>query len=180
MAEQYGFYVDTSRCIKCWACVVACKQWHEIEAGTVSRRNVEEEQEGTFPAVKRHFESLSCMHCENPACMEKCPQAAISKREEDGAVVVDIEKCIGCKTCSAACPFDVPQYIEQEGGGFKMDKCDTCLSLGRGEDLEAPHCVLTCPMKALQFGPLSEMEKMAGEKGGKRLEGETNPSVYVS
>uniref|UniRef100_UPI0024307BE3 4Fe-4S dicluster domain-containing protein n=2 Tax=Adlercreutzia TaxID=447020 RepID=UPI0024307BE3 len=89
MAEQYGFYVDTSRCIKCWACVVACKQWHEIEAGTVSRRNVTETDEGTFPDVKRKFESLSCMHCENPLCMANCPQGAISKREEDGVVVVD-------------------------------------------------------------------------------------------
>ncbi len=179
MAEQYGFYVDTSRCIKCWACVVACKQWHEIDAGTVSRRNVTETVEGTFPDVKRKFESLSCMHCENPLCMANCPQGAISKREEDGAVVVDDELCIGCKTCSSACPFEVPQYVEIEGGGFRMDKCDTCLSLGRTAD-ELPHCVLTCPTEALHFGTLADMEKLAGAKGGTRMEGETTPSVYVS
>lgn len=179
MAEQYGFYVDTSRCIKCWACVVACKQWHEIEADTVSRRNVTETDEGTFPDVKRKFESLSCMHCENPLCMANCPQGAISKREEDGVVVVDEELCIGCKTCASACPFEVPQYVELEDGGFRMDKCDTCLSLGR-EDGEMPHCVLTCPVQALHFGPLSEMEAAAKKKGGARMEGETNPSVYVS
>ena len=62
--NQYGFYVDTSRCIKCWACVVSCKQWHEIKANTVSRRRVNEEVTGTFPDVKRRFTSLSCMHCE--------------------------------------------------------------------------------------------------------------------
>ena len=178
MAEQYGFYVDTSRCIKYWACVVACKQWHEIEAGTVSRRNVTETVEGTFPDVKRKFESLSCMHCENPLCVANCPTGAVSKREEDGVVVVDDTVCIGCKTCEQACPFGVPQYVEVEGEGFKMDKCDTCLSIGREDD--QPHCVLTCPVQALHFGPLSEMEALAAEKGGTRMEGETAPSVYVS
>lgn len=179
MAEQYGFYVDTSRCIKCWACEVACKQWHEIKAGTVSRRKVKETVEGTFPDVKRHFESLSCQHCATPACLEACPQGAISKREEDGVVVVDQEKCIGCKTCSTVCPFEVPEYIELEEGGFKMDKCDTCLSLGREGDA-LPHCVLTCPTKALHFGPLSAMAEASAAKGGTLMEGETGPSVYLS
>ena len=69
--------------------------------------------------------------------------------------------------------------MELEDGGFRMDKCDTCLSLGR-EDGEMPHCVLTCPVQALHFGPLSEMEAAAKKKGGARMEGETTPSVYVS
>lgn len=179
MADQYGFYVDTSRCIKCWACEVACKQWHEIEANTVSRRKVRETNEGTFPNVKRSFESLSCMHCTNPACVANCPQGAISKRDEDGIVVVDDEKCIGCKTCEKACPFEVPQYIEVEGGGFKMDKCDACLSLGREAD-DAPHCVATCPVKALHFGTMADMEQLAAKKNGARMEGTTEPNVYVS
>ena len=134
--------------------------------------------EGTFPDVKRKFESLSCMHCENPLCVANCPTGAVSKREEDGVVVVDDTVCIGCKTCEQACPFGVPQYVEVEGEGFKMDKCDTCLSIGREDD--QPHCVLTCPVQALHFGPLSEMEALAAEKGGARMEGETAPSVYVS
>ena len=178
MAEQYGFYVDTSRCIKCWACQVSCKQWHGIEANTVSRREVEETVEGTFPDVKRKFESLSCMHCEKPACFGACPQGAIDKRAEDGIVTVDLEKCIGDKSCAAACPFDVPEFVEVQGKTV-MDKCDTCLSIGRNED-GSPHCVAACPMKALHFGPLPEMAKLASEKGGKQMEGETVPSIYVS
>ena len=179
MAEQYGFFVDSSRCVKCWACEVACQQWHEIKAATVHRREVREDVEGTFPNVKRTFTSLSCMHCENPACVELCPQGALYKREEDGLVVQDKSKCIGCKTCGTACPFGVPDYLEVEGGGFLMDKCDGCLSLGRAAD-ETPRCVNTCPTKALHFGKLADMEAMAAEKGGSRLEGETIPSVFVA
>ena len=169
MAEQYGFYVDTSRCIKCWACVVACKQWHEIDAGTVSRRNVTETVEGTFPDVKRKFESLSCMHCENPLCMANCPQGAISKREEDGAVVVDDELCIGCKTCISACPYGAPSYDEETSTTFKCDGC-----YDRRQRGELPACVAACPganialdeMDALQS--TYEADIVSDEKSGTR------------
>ena len=66
MSNQYGFYVDTSRCIKCWACQVSCKQWNEIPAGTTRRRWLVEEDEGVFPDVNRRFFSTSCNHCEKP------------------------------------------------------------------------------------------------------------------
>ena len=62
MAEQYGFFVDSSRCIECWACEVACQQWHEIKAATVRRRQVREEVECTFPNVTRTLTSHTCMH----------------------------------------------------------------------------------------------------------------------
>ena len=179
MAEQYGFFVDSTRCVKCYACEVACQQWHEIKAATVHRRTVQEECTGTFPNVKRTFTSLACMHCATPACVEGCPQGALYKREEDGLVVQDKTKCIGCKTCSTVCPFDVPDYLELEGGGFLMDKCDGCLSLGRAAD-EPPRCVNTCPTKALHFGTLTDMAALAAEKGGAQLEGVTGPSVYVA
>lgn len=179
MAEQYGFFVESTRCIKCWACEVACQQWHEIPADTVHRRTVQEVCEGEFPQVKRTFTSLSCMHCENPACMEACPAGAISKREEDGMVVVDQAVCIGCKTCEGACPFGVPDYRELEGGAVVMDKCDGCVSLGRS-DANPPRCVNTCPTKALHFGPLDQMEALAVEKGGVRMDGETLPSVFIA
>jgi Fe-S-cluster-containing dehydrogenase component len=178
--EQYGFYVDTTRCIECWGCTVACKQWNRIDAGTIARRSVEESTEGTFPNVKRTFTSLSCMHCENPGCMAFCPVGALSKREEDGVVVVDRDICNGCMTCENGCPFDVPKFRTIEGyEGIKMDKCDTCLSLGRqaGED---PHCVATCPLKALHFGTMTELATLAAKKGGKLMEGMTGPSVYLS
>ena len=180
--EQYGFYVDTTRCIKCWGCTVACKQWHGIKAGTVSRRNVDETTEGVFPNVNRTFTSLSCMHCELPLCKTSCPEGAISKRDEDGIVVIDLELCIGCGACVTNCPFDVPQLLDIEEDGkvrTVADKCDACLSLNRqaGEDTR---CVITCPLNALHFGTLTELEALAQEKDGVRLGGMTRPAVFVS
>ena len=176
MSEQYGFYVDTSRCIKCWACQVACKQWNQIPAGTVARRTVAEEWVGEFPDVNRVFTSQACNHCERPACVENCPVGAITKREEDGLVVVDQQACIGCQTCASVCPFGIPQYRPEDG---KMDKCDGCASCGKTPEDE-PHCVATCPTKALHFGPIEEMEALAAEKGGARLEGETMPATFIA
>lgn len=175
MAVQYGFFVDGTRCVKCFSCEVACQQWHGLKAGTWLRRTVFETVEGKFPSVTRRFTSLSCMHCEDPACVAVCPVGALSKRDEDGLVVVDSARCIGCRSCALGCPFDVPRYREDK----TMDKCDGCLSLGRAPG-EEPRCVLTCPTRALHFGPLSEMESLASAKGGARMEGESAPSVFVA
>ena len=174
-AHQYGFFVDSTRCVKCFACEVACQQWHELKAGTSMRRTVHETQGGVFPNVTRTFASLSCMQCETPACTAVCPVQAVTKREEDGIVVVDAERCIGCRSCALACPFDVPRY----GAKKVMDKCDACLSLGRKAD-EAPRCANTCPTKALHFGKLEDMEILAAAKDGTRMEGETGPSVFIA
>ena len=176
MAEQYGFFVDSTRCIKCWACEVACKQWHEIPAGTHSRRTVHERWEGTFPNTVRKVASLACMHCEEPACVEVCPMRAVTKREEDGLVTVDRAKCIGCRCCALACPFDIPRYT---GEHKLMDKCDGCHTL-RKTPQDEPRCVITCPTRALHFGPLDEMAALARAKGGRRVEGPTSPSVYLA
>ena len=173
---QYAFYVDATRCIECWACQVACKQWNGIQAGTTARRTVVETTEGTFPNVVRHIVSTNCRHCENPACVAGCPVGALSKRDEDGAVVVDKEACIGCQNCSRQCPFGIPEYEVETG---KMDKCDMCIGCGKTPEGE-PHCVATCPTKALHYGTIEEMEALAAEKGGVREEGETLPTTFVA
>ncbi len=153
MGKQYGFYMDSSRCIKCWACEVACKQWNNIKAKTVSRRKVVEIEEGEFPNVTRTYMSQSCRHCADPACVKACPANAISKRQVDGIVVVDKAKCINCFQCLKACPFDIPEFTEAG-----MDKCDACLSIGVNiSEGEMPHCVITCPTQALQFGVIDEL-----------------------
>ena len=159
---QLTIYHDADRCIKCYACQVTCKQWHGFKAGDVSRRKVYEEQGGSFPNVTRTFHADACHHCDDPECVKNCPAQAITKREEDGIVVVDQDACIGCQTCASACPFGVPEYEVETG---KMNKCDMCLSLGVGDDgRPAPHCVATCPMQALYFGTPDEVQAISDEK----------------
>lgn len=176
MSTQYGFFFDGGRCIKCWACQVACKQWNDIEAGGISRRKVTEAFEGTFPDVTRTFFSAACNHCEDPACVAACPTSSITKREEDGVVVVNKDTCVGCQTCGSACPFGIPEYEPDTG---RMDKCDGCVTCGRTPE-GLPHCAATCPTKALQWGTLEEMAEKAQAKGGRRAEGDTKPSLFVA
>ena len=170
MATQYGFYIELERCVNCHACEVACKQVHDTPAG-VRWRRVIDTWGGDFPDVSRTFVSLSCMHCGNPACEAVCPTGAISKRAEDGIVVVDQNKCIGCHYCFFACPFGIPQY----GTDGTMQKCDFCTGLG----IE-PACAATCIANALHAGTLEELSEMAQKKAAEKLAGSTIPSAFFS
>jgi anaerobic dimethyl sulfoxide reductase subunit B (iron-sulfur subunit) len=158
MNKQYIFYHDPGRCIKCFACEVACKQWHGIKAGTIKLRRVEETVSGAFPKVKRTFKSIACMHCIKPRCIEACPEQAISKREEDGIVVVDKSKCSGCRACFEVCPVKAPQFVEDG----TMQKCDMCLE--RVESGQQPVCVVNCPTRALHWGTLEELTAIMAKK----------------
>ena len=151
--KQGGFSFDPTLCIKCWACEIACKQWNDIPASQPGRRRVFELVSGTFPQVKRTFISLGCFHCEDAPCVRVCPSGALTQRAEDGIVVVDKDKCIGCRHCSRACPYGIPQYVDGV-----MDKCDTCLSADPsfGQPKGIPHCANTCPSGALKFGASAE------------------------
>ncbi len=169
MGKQYGFCYDVSRCIQCRTCEVACKSAHDIEPG-IQWRNVIEKWEGEFPNVTRTFFSLACMHCASPACMAVCPTGAISKRAEDGIVVVDRDKCNGCRECFAACPYDVPQF----GSDGTMQKCDFCAGLG----IE-PACVASCPAEAIYYGTMEQLSRMTDGKTAERLTGPTGPSVII-
>jgi len=163
LKTQYGFYFDSERCIKCKACEIACKQWHGIKAGTVKLRRVMEVTSGAFPDVKRHFFSISCRQCAKAPCITACPNGAISKRAEDGIVVVDRQKCIGCRTCLDACPFGVPQY----GEDGTMQKCDMCLD--RLEQGQKPICAETCPTGALHWGTVEELSESATLKAANKI-----------
>lgn len=155
---QWGFFFDQTRCTACQTCAVSCKDWHDVPAGPASWRRVRTREEGRFPQVAVSHLSLSCLHCARPACRDACPTHAITKRRDNGVVVVDRAKCLpGCRLCLAACPYEAPQYRD---GATPMEKCDLCLErIVAGEN---PICVDSCPMRALSAGPLRELRQRYG------------------
>jgi anaerobic dimethyl sulfoxide reductase subunit B (iron-sulfur subunit) len=179
---QKGFYLEADRCVGCYACMAACKNWNDVPPkvtavpGTQGPkwRRVTSIETGAFPNAKITKISLSCMHCAKPACMAVCPTGAITKRAQDGIVVVDQSKCIGCRYCFFACPFGAPQF----GDDGTMQKCNYCLDrTTKGLD---PACVATCPAHALHAGSMEELAKLAGEKAALKLVAATEPSVIIT
>ena len=98
-SKQLGIYFDQSRCDACFSCVVGCKDWHDVPAGPASWLRVSTTEKGTYPNLFMAFNANLCYHCENAPCVTACPAEAITKREEDGIVVVDREKCVGRDQC---------------------------------------------------------------------------------
>ena len=140
---------NQSRCTGCYACVVACKDWHDIPPGPVFLRRVIIQEQGKYPEVTVNYFSTACHHCDEPPCVTACPVGAITKRQIDGIVIVDEELCSGgeqCgRACLEACLYEAPQFGEEPNA--KMQKCDLCLDrLGNGKQ---PICVAACPMRAL-------------------------------
>jgi anaerobic dimethyl sulfoxide reductase subunit B len=171
---QYGFYLDTSRCIGCKACTVACMDWNDIKPGIgVQWRRVTSFESGTGTNIRLTNVSLSCMHCAKPACESVCPVRAVTKRVQDGIVVVDQSKCIGCRLCAMACPFGTPQF----GADGTMQKCNLCLDRVTAGLL--PECVSSCTGGALHAGSLDELTKMAQAKIARQLAGATQPSLWI-
>jgi anaerobic dimethyl sulfoxide reductase subunit B (iron-sulfur subunit) len=168
--KQLGFFFDADRCVMCHACEVACKATRGVGLG-VNWRKVIEIWQGTFPNVSRTFVSLSCLHCANPPCEKACPTGAIAKRAQDGIVVVNEEKCTGCRECLPACPYGIPQF----GLDGTMQKCDFCLE----RDMETA-CTAPCPAGALFSGTTEDLARIAAAKGGQKLPGGEGPSIFMS
>jgi anaerobic dimethyl sulfoxide reductase subunit B len=157
---QYGFFIDLSRCIGCNACLIACKQWHDIPPGPVKWMRVFQWEKGAFPDIELHVLPIPCLHCEKPVCAQACPNKAIIKEKKFGAVLVDAEKCTGERACFKACPYGVPQF-RSDARDERMSKCNMCIDrLKKGDQ---PICVLSCSMRALEFGPMDELKKKYGE-----------------
>jgi anaerobic dimethyl sulfoxide reductase subunit B (iron-sulfur subunit) len=133
---------------------VACKDWNDIDPGPEKWMTVYEWEKGTFPDLRVHHLAFSCGHCENPVCLKACPNNAIIKEEKYGAVLIDKQKCKGTRRCAVACPYGSPKFAS-ETPGTKMSKCTMCID--RLEDGQKPICVLSCPLRAFDFGPLEEM-----------------------
>jgi anaerobic dimethyl sulfoxide reductase subunit B (iron-sulfur subunit) len=166
---QRGFIYDQSRCVRCRTCEAACKSTRHVEAG-LRWRMTKEAWKGEFPDVKRTFLSFSCMHCAEPACLSVCPTGAISKRSEDGLVLVDHDKCNGCQECFSACPYGVPQF----GQDGTMQKCDYCIGLGA-----EPVCAVHCPTGALSFGDINIRPEGLNGKTAEQYPGPTRPSLII-
>lgn len=164
---QYGFYFDASKCTGCKTCMVACKDKNNLPVGMNFCR-VTEFSGGNWRQDRAtgawhqdafaYYLSISCNECSDPACVKVCPTKAHFKRAEDGLVLIDPKKCIGCGACLAACPYGAPQ-LDREAR--KMRKCDTCLD--RREKGLNPVCVDACPQRALDFGPIDELRKKYGD-----------------
>lgn len=169
MAETAIFY-DASKCTACKGCQVACKQWNQLPSPltaeefefTKSYQSPLELAHNTWiimtfdevdqdVGIEWNFMRRACFHCTDAACEQACPTGAIS-HVDNGAVVIDRDKCIGCRYCVNSCPFSIPKWKEAENKTFKCWLCQDRQANGR-----APACVGSCPTGALTFGDRADM-----------------------
>ena len=180
--------INLDRCIGCHTCANACKMQNNVPDGMLWNRVLTEgcerfdSAEGTYPNLSRTYVPLACQHCENPACLKVCPTGATYK-DEQGRVEIDYDRCIGCRMCMAACPFNARVFNwedPQRDGDFNwgdarvpvrtrgvMEKCTLCKE--RTDAGEEPMCVVCCPTHARVFGdlddPNSELAQLRATKG---------------
>jgi Fe-S-cluster-containing dehydrogenase component len=148
---NYGFVIDNRMCIGCHACTVACKSEHDVPIG-VNRTHVKYIEKGEFPKSTREFSVHRCNHCADAPCVEICPTTALYTRA-DGIVDFDNARCIGCKSCMQACPYDA-LYIDPETN--TAAKCNYCAhKIDGGYE---PACVIVCPVEAIISGDLDDPE----------------------
>ncbi len=173
--ERMGVLVDTTVCIGCRNCEWACKQAHEIPTAPIETY----EDKSVFDAMRRpddkaltvvnryadrtrpgvsHAVKVQCMHCARPACVSACIVGALSK-QENGAVVWDTAKCIGCRYCMVACPFQIPAFEYHKALQPRIMKCDFCFE--RRKCGKLPACVDICPVEALTYGPREDLVGIA-------------------
>ena len=193
MAEPMGFFTDTTVCIGCKACEVACKSWNQLparEGGRVEMTGDSYDNTGRLSGTTwRHVKFIEqfdspyngrwlmmsdvCKHCVKAGCLEVCPTGAIIRTEFD-TVVIQSDVCNGCRACIAACPFGVIDMNEVSGTAQKCTLCYDRMSVG----LE-PACSKACPTDSIQFGPIEELRQRAGTRVEQlRAAGETRAYLY--
>ena len=202
MTVKYGMVLDLKRCIGCNACTVSCKSENSVPDGIAWTETLSEEI-GTYPNVTRAYVPTICNHCEEPACQRVCPTLATYTTDE-GIVLVDEDKCIGCGACITACPYkkraklkkeafeaglyqggDITPYEEQGYPRFTVGtavKCTFCHE--RVAQGLLPACSTTCPTEARVFGDLNDPKSeprmlIQARKGYQALaEFNTQPKVF--
>ncbi len=173
MTKQYAYIFDATRCIDCRACMIACSVENNVEMGESYIWLAGAGVMGEYPNLKRASMPYHCMHCIEPDCASACPVGAWNKRE-DGPVVYEADKCIGCRYCMNACPFQVPNFDWNKGvfeGAF-IRKCTMCTQ--RLEVGQVPACVHTCPTDALKFGERADLIAEAHARI------DANPERYIN
>ena len=174
---QYGFIIDNRKCIGCHACTVACKAEHEVPLG-VNRTWVKYIEKGTYPNTARHFSVMRCNHCADAPCVEICPVTALYTRK-DGIVDFDPRRCIGCKGCMQACPYDALYIDPDTHTAAKCNYCAHRVDIG----LE-PACVNVCPEHAIISGDMDDgsteiAQLLAKEQVTvRKVEKDTKPRLY--
>lgn len=174
---NFGFIIDNRKCIGCHACTVACKAEHEVPLG-VNRTWVKYIEKGTFPNTRRLFSVMRCNHCDDAPCVEICPVTALFKRG-DGIVDFDKRRCIGCKGCMQACPYDALYIDPDSNTAAKCNYCAHRVDIG----LE-PACVNVCPEHAIISGdfdnPAHEIAQLLAREQvtARKVEKGTRPKLF--
>lgn len=178
--KRYAYVIEMTKCIDCKSCMVGCKAENGVQVGRSRNWVSSAGLKGVFPTLSVSFEPGNCMHCENPPCEHVCPTKATYRRD-DGIVLVDQNKCVGCKYCMTACPYGARSFNEEKK---VTDKCTACVH--RVDEGLPPACVLTCMAKARHFGdigdPNSEVSQLLAQNRSKTLvlkkEKGTHPQIY--
>lgn len=174
---NFGFIIDNRKCIGCHACTVACKSEHQVPIG-VNRTWVKYIEKGEFPNTRRLFSVMRCNHCADAPCVEICPVTALYTRS-DGIVDFDDRRCISCKACTQACPYDALYIHPETKTAAKCNYCTHRIDIG----LE-PACVVVCPEHAIISGdmdnPNSEISKLLAREtvSVRKQEKGTNPKLF--
>jgi len=183
--------IDTTRCIGCKACQVACMEWNDVrdEIGSVDgtynnptdltaaswtvMRFYEKENKDPFD-LEWLIRKDGCMHCADPGCLKACPSPGAIVQYANGIVDFHQEKCIGCGYCVTGCPFNVPRISKKDSKAYKCTLCSDRVSVG----LE-PACVKTCPTGAIMFGSKEQMLEQADHRVGElKQRGHDKAGVY--
>ena len=180
---QYGFYINTDICTGCKACMTACFDRNDLEVPQKFRKvyefgggSWEQDAAGAYTSTAfAYYASLTCCHCDNPACVLNCPVASMVKDEETGIVHNDPQTCIGCMTCERVCPYHHPV---QFADGI-AHKCTLCCD-ETPDGTPDPACAKACPQRAMAFGPIDELRAKYGTTDTiGTLTNETAPNVVI-